>query len=246
MRNLFDEGDIRASSDRYLRNAIIAVLAYDRARDAVGRRATAVGHRGGLRLPHARRPARARPAGVQGDRRLLHRGAARPAARRQEHDDLQARRAGQQGGAAAQLAVDQARAAEHLADGRLRPRHRRRRGAGRQGRARRGGGRQHVGAHAAAHRDARRRAGTPAGRRARRAAGGRGAEDRRGAAGHQPRLRADDGAQAIGRAGDGRLLAGRRAVDRSRGAPPARRAVRPSRLLRHRLGRRTPGRPPSS
>jgi hypothetical protein len=31
MRNLFDEGDIRASSDRYLRNAIIAVLAYDRA-----------------------------------------------------------------------------------------------------------------------------------------------------------------------------------------------------------------------
>jgi hypothetical protein len=30
MRNLFDEGDIRASSDRYLRNAIIAVLAYDR------------------------------------------------------------------------------------------------------------------------------------------------------------------------------------------------------------------------
>jgi hypothetical protein len=30
MRNLFDDGDIRASSDRYLRNAIIAVLAYDR------------------------------------------------------------------------------------------------------------------------------------------------------------------------------------------------------------------------
>ena len=30
MRNLFDEGDIRASSDRYLRNAIIAVLAFDR------------------------------------------------------------------------------------------------------------------------------------------------------------------------------------------------------------------------
>src|SRR4051794_18722099 len=30
MRNLFDEGDIRASSDRYLRNAIIAALAYDR------------------------------------------------------------------------------------------------------------------------------------------------------------------------------------------------------------------------
>ena len=44
MRNLFDEGDIRASSDRYLRNAIIAVLAHDRARDAVGRGPAAVGH----------------------------------------------------------------------------------------------------------------------------------------------------------------------------------------------------------
>jgi hypothetical protein len=31
LKNLFDEGDIKASSDRYLRNAIIAVLAYDRA-----------------------------------------------------------------------------------------------------------------------------------------------------------------------------------------------------------------------
>lgn len=30
LKNLFDEGDIKASSDRYLRNAIIAVLAYDR------------------------------------------------------------------------------------------------------------------------------------------------------------------------------------------------------------------------
>jgi DNA-binding HxlR family transcriptional regulator len=30
MKNLFDDGDIRASSDRYLRNSIIAVLAYDR------------------------------------------------------------------------------------------------------------------------------------------------------------------------------------------------------------------------
>lgn len=29
LKNLFDDGDIRASSDRYLRNAIIAVLAYD-------------------------------------------------------------------------------------------------------------------------------------------------------------------------------------------------------------------------
>jgi hypothetical protein len=31
LKNLFSEGDIKASSDRYLRNAIIAVLAYDRA-----------------------------------------------------------------------------------------------------------------------------------------------------------------------------------------------------------------------
>ncbi len=30
LRNLFDDADIKASSDRYLRNAIIAVLAYDR------------------------------------------------------------------------------------------------------------------------------------------------------------------------------------------------------------------------
>lgn len=30
LKNLFDAGDIRASSDRYLRNAIVAVLAYDR------------------------------------------------------------------------------------------------------------------------------------------------------------------------------------------------------------------------
>src|SRR5438874_885001 len=30
LRNLFTDADIRASSDRYLRNAIIAVLAYDR------------------------------------------------------------------------------------------------------------------------------------------------------------------------------------------------------------------------
>jgi hypothetical protein len=31
LKNLFDDGEIKASSDRYLRNAIIAVLAYDRA-----------------------------------------------------------------------------------------------------------------------------------------------------------------------------------------------------------------------
>ncbi len=31
LKNLFTDADIRASSDRYLRNAIIAVLAFDRA-----------------------------------------------------------------------------------------------------------------------------------------------------------------------------------------------------------------------
>ncbi|HXP99706.1 MAG TPA: hypothetical protein VN845_06545, partial [Solirubrobacteraceae bacterium] len=31
LKHLFDDGEIKASSDRYLRNAIIAVLAYDRA-----------------------------------------------------------------------------------------------------------------------------------------------------------------------------------------------------------------------
>ena len=40
---------------------------------------------------------------------------------------------------------------------------------------------------------------------------------------------------------DGGVLADRRPVDRPRRAPPARRAVRPPRLLRHRLGRGRPG-----
>ena len=54
--------------------------------------------------------------------------------------------------------------------------------------------------------------------RRRRAARGGGAEGRRGAAGAQPRLRRDDGAEALRGAGDGGLLADRRAVDRARGA----------------------------
>ena len=58
LQNLFTDADIRASSDRYLRNAIIAVLAYDRRVDAVGRRAAAVGRGGGLRIPQRRVGAR--------------------------------------------------------------------------------------------------------------------------------------------------------------------------------------------
>ena len=64
------------------------------------------------------------------------------------------------------------------------------------------------------------------------AAGRRRAEDRRGAARDQPRVRGNARAEALGGARDGRVLADRRAVDRARGARPARRAVRPPRLLR--------------
>ena len=108
----------------------------------------------------------------------------------------------------------------------------------RQGRARRDGRRQHLGADAAAGRHARRRARPPAGPRPGARAHGRRAEGRRGAAGPEPRLRRDDGAEALGRAGDGRLLADRRAVDRPRGARPARCAVRPPRVLRDGLDSR--------
>ena len=67
LKNLFTDADIRASSDRYLRNAIIAVLAYDRDCDAVGRGAAAVGRRGGLCVPQQRRHPRTGVARVQGD-----------------------------------------------------------------------------------------------------------------------------------------------------------------------------------
>ena len=62
MRNLFDEGDIRASSDRYLRNAIIAALAHDRGAtlwDAVRLLSVTPG---GLRVPRPRLAAPAGPA----------------------------------------------------------------------------------------------------------------------------------------------------------------------------------------
>ena len=206
--------------------------------DAVGRGAAAVGGGGGLRVSQQRRRPRAGAARVQGDLRVLHGGAERAAGGRSQHDHGEARRAGEQARAAAQLAVDQARAAQRLAASRLRPRDRRRGGARRQGRARRDGRGEHLRADAAARRHARRRARASAGSRARRAQGGGRAEGRRGAARDQPRLRRDDGAEALGRARDGRLLADRRAVDRARGARPAGRAVRASRVLRDRLGAR--------
>ena len=90
-------------------------------------------------------------------------------------------------------------------------------------------------------RHARRGARAPAGSRAGGAARRRGAEGRRGAARDQPRLRRDDRAEALGGPRDRRLLADRRAVGRSRGARPARRAVRPPRVLRDGLGARRAG-----
>ena len=101
LKNLFTDADIRASSDRYLRNAIIAVLAYDRAStlwDAA--RLLSVGEEG-YAYRRACRRARAGAARVQGDLRVLHRRADGPAGRRAQHDDGQARRAGQQARAAA-------------------------------------------------------------------------------------------------------------------------------------------------
>ena len=76
---------------------------------------------------------------------------------------------GQQARAPAQLRVDQARAAQRVAAGRLRPRDRRRGGAGRQGRARRDGRGEHLGPDAAARRHAGCGARPPAGPRAGRA-----------------------------------------------------------------------------
>ena len=246
MRNLFDEGDIRASSDRYLRNAIIAVLAYDRRAtlwDAVRLLSvteegyayrTRVGqHLRGLpefkeigdffteELRAQLRDAKSMTtskldAPVNKAARLLN----SPSIKRVLQNTS--------------LTVDFDRI---IAGGEVLVV----KGAlGAVGTGNTSVLMQLLIGHA------RRRALTPAGRRERRAASGRGAEDRRGAAGHQPRLRADDGAQAIGRARDGGLLADRCPVDRPRGAPPARRALRPSRLLRHRLGGGRPGGAPTS
>ena len=126
LKNLFTDADIRASSDRYLRNAIIAVLAYDREStlwDAA--RLLSVGEEGYA----YRRSVGARVRTLPEFKEIicvLHLRADRPAGRRAQHDDRQARRPRQQARAAAQLGLDQARAAQRLADGRLRPGDRRR------------------------------------------------------------------------------------------------------------------------
>ncbi len=161
LKNLFSDGDIKASSDRYLRNAIIAVLAYDRHEHAVGRGTAPVGGGGGLRLPLACCRCAAHATGIQGDLRVLHRRALSAACGRARYHYRQAGCAGEQAGAAAQLALDQARPAQRLAAGQLRRGDRERRGAGGEGRARRHGRRQHQRAHAAARGDARRRARAP-------------------------------------------------------------------------------------
>ncbi len=70
-----------------------------------------------------------------------------------------------------------------------------------------------------------------------RAADCRGSEGGRGAACAQQRLCRDNGAEALGGPGDCGLLADRLAMGRSRHARPVGRAVCPSRLFRHRIGR---------
>ena len=168
LKNLFTDADIRASSDRYLRNAIIAVLAYDRRSHAVGRRAAAVGRRGGLRLPQ--------------------RGSARACARMPEFKEISefftAELAAQLADARSTTTAKLDAPVNKLARLLNSPSIKRvllndslrvdfdrviagRRGARRQGRARRDGRRQHLRADAAARRHARRGAGAPAGPRAR-------------------------------------------------------------------------------
>ena len=167
LKNLFTDADIRASSDRYLRNAIIAVLAYDRDStlwDAA--RLLSVGEEGYSYRASVGARVRALPE-FKEISEFFTAELTRTAGRRSQHDHGQARRSGQQARAAAQLAVDQAGAAQRVADARLRPGDRRRGGAGRQGRAGRDGRGQHLGADAAARRHARRGACAPAGPRAR-------------------------------------------------------------------------------
>ena len=140
---------------------------------AVGCRQAAVGRGGGLRIPQAGRRRRSDPSRVQRDQRLLHGRDRGPARGRAEHDHLEARRAGEQARSAAELAVDQAGAAQRVPACGLRPRDSRSRGAGRQGGARSDGSRQHLGLDAAAGGDARRGAGPPAGSRLLRSSGWR-------------------------------------------------------------------------
>ena len=244
LKNLFTDADIRASSDRYLRNAIIAVLAYDRRAtlwDAA--RLLSVGEEGYAYRAQRSARACARCPSSRRSREFFTAELDGTAGRRAQHDDGEARRARQQARAAAELAVDQARAAQRLAAGRLRPRDRRR--------ARCSSCKGALGVMGAGNTSvlmqllvgmldaalARQQDLVAAG-----AARGRRAEGRRGAAGPQPRLRRDDGAEALGGPRDGRLLADRRAVGRPRGARPARRAVRPPRVLRDGLGARRAGR----
>ena len=135
LKNLFTDADIRASSDRYLRNAIIAVLAYDRDStlwDAA--RLLSVGEEGYSYRARVGARVRALPEFKEISEFFTAELTAQLAdARSMTTAKLDA--PGEQARAPAQLAVDQAGAVERLAAGRLRPGDRRRGGARREGRA---------------------------------------------------------------------------------------------------------------
>ena len=244
LKNLFADADIRASSDRYLRNAMIAVLAYDRRVDAVGRGAAAVGRRGGLRV--SQRASAARVRTLPEFKEISEFFTAELAAQLADARSMTTAKLDAPVNKLARLLNSPSIKRVLLNDSLRVDFDRVIAGAevlvvkGALGVM--GAGNTSVlmqllvGMLDAAL--ARQQDLVPAER-----ARGGGAEGRRGAARAQPGLRRDDGAEALGGPGDGRVLADRRAVDRPRGARPARRAVRPPRLLRDGLGRATRARP---
>ncbi len=232
LKNLFDDADIRASSDRYLRNAIIAVLAYDREStlwDAA--RLLSVGEEGYSYRARVGARVRALPEFKE----ISEFFTAELTAQLADARSMTTAKLDAPVNKLARLLNSQSIKRVLLNDS-LRvdfdQGDRRGRGARREGGVGRDGGGEHLCADATARRHARRGAGSPAGPRGRGAAGGGRAEGRRGAAGAQPWLRRDDGAEALGGLGDGGVLADRGAVDRTRGSRSARCAVRPSRVLR--------------
>ncbi len=239
LKNLFTDADIRASSDRYLRNAIIAVLAYDRRLHPVGRGSAAVGWRG--------RATRTATASVRACRAL-------PEFKEISEfftAELTAQLADARSTTTAKLDAPVNKLARLLNSSSIK----RvllndslrvdfdRVIAERQVLVVKGA----LGAMGAGNTSvlmqllvgmldaalARQQDLVPAEQQ-----GGRRAQGRRGAARHQPWVCRDDGAEALSGTRDGRLLAGRRAVDRAGGSRPARRAVRPPRVLRDRLSAR--------
>ena len=124
LKNLFTDADIRASSDRYLRNAIIAVLAFDRSStlwDAA--RLLSVGEEGYAYRSAVGSRVRTLPEFKEISTFFTSELTAQLADSR-SMTTVEARRARQQAGAPAELGLDQARAAQRLADRRLRSRDR--------------------------------------------------------------------------------------------------------------------------